>query len=309
MRLFARGSTTTLLALFLLFAEASCASADLTVSEEDSVSFEPHWKPWWPRFHWVEGVVAIGAEALAITIYVTEPSREARWLDPAPLDEEIREAWRLHSYEDRDAVVLASDVLFVTLLAWPVVVDALLLAGLVRGDTDTMVQMLLIDAEVLAVAHLIHWMTTRLVGRVRPIHRECVPLDSCADRGVGPVASFVSGHSMLAYAAAGLICTHHLFHPWMTGSYEGAALMCGSSLMMATITSAMRVMVDLHWASDVGIGAVLGSTVGWVLPLALHYAWPRPRSDASSRESSPFGIAIRPGAGPEPTGITVFGTF
>jgi membrane-associated phospholipid phosphatase len=191
---------------------------------------------------------------------------------------------------------------------WPVFVDALFLAGLVHGDTDSMLQMALIDIEVLAIAHLVHWFTTRVVGRVRPLHRECVVDDSCPDRGVGPVASFVSGHSLLAYAASGLVCTHHIFNPWLTRSADGAAIACTSSLVLATTTSLMRVMVDLHWASDVGIGAVIGASLGWVLPIALHYAH-GPPSPSAAREAAPVSLAVRPGVADELSGLTITGAF
>lgn len=325
MRGFSRVVTVAVCVVVIASSVSSRAVADETqVATTEGTTAEPaidpdqargtHWKPWWPRFHWVEGVVTVAAEAAAIAIYVAEPYREVRWLDGAPLDHELRDALRIESWDDRRVWVTTSDVLFITMLVWPVAIDALLLSGLVHRDTDTMLQMMLIDAEVLAIAHLVHWLTTRVVGRARPIHRECAATDSCSDRGVGPVASFVSGHSLMAYAASGLVCTHHLQNPWLTGSREGAAIACASSLALATATSAMRVMADLHWASDVGIGAVIGAAIGWVLPLALHYVHPSPRShvsgDATTHDTArSFTIAARPGAGSELTGLTLFGAF
>lgn len=242
-----------------------------------------HWQPHWPRFHWLEGVATVVAEGAAIAVYFWEPVRTPKWLAPAPLDSELRDALRLDSADDRRAAVIASDVLLYGMLPWPVLVDALLLAGAVHGDTDTMLQMTLIDLETLAVAHLATWLTSRLVGRARPSHLGCVADDSCPDRGSGPVASFVSGHALMAYATAGLVCTHHVMSPWLTGSSEGAGLFCAGALGVATASSALRILADKHWTSDVAIGGLIGATIGFGVPLVLHYGRPHRGPRASAR--------------------------
>ena len=278
---------------------AETASTRAATAVEARLS-DSHWQPQWERFHLVEGLVTLAAEGAAIAIYFAEPSREPRWRDPMPLDPEARDALRLDDDDARMLAVNLSDGLLVGMLVWPVLIDALLLGGIVGGDWDTTWQMMLIDAEALALAHFVTWFTTRFVGRVRPIHVECTMDDSCADRGVGPVASFVSGHTLMVYAASGLTCAHHLMNPWLTGSNEGAAVMCGSSLVLATAVGVMRVMTDLHWASDVAISALMGSTIGWGVPLAFHYLRFRP--------GLPGDIAIGPPAAGD-AGLGVMGAF
>lgn len=250
----------------------------------------------------------VAAESIAITIYFGAENRDVRWSAPAPLDPEVRDAMRLHAYEDQHTIDQISDVLFITLAAWPVFVDALLIAGAIHGDTDTAWQMLLIDLETLAVAHLVTWLTNRFTGRVRPRHEECAPTRTCADRGVGPVASFASGHTLMAFTGASLICVHHLHHPWMLGGYEGATFACGSALVLATTVGAMRVMADLHWASDVALSAMIGSAIGWGIPLIFHYLRPQ-SSDRSSTEAEGVRWSIVPGGSADGPGVTLTGTF
>lgn len=277
-----------------------------------------HWQSRWPRFHPIEAAVMVAAEAIAITVYFGAGDRDVRWSEPAPLDPELRGMMRLRAYEDQHTIDQVSDALFITLTAWPVFVDALLIAGALHGDTDAAWQMLLIDLETLAIAHLVTWITNRFTGRVRPRHVECAPADTCADRGIGPVASFASGHTLMAFTGASLTCVHHLHHPWMLGGMAGAALACGSALGLATAVGAMRVMADLHWASDVALSAMIGSAIGWGVPLLLHYLRPQDgpaasagseatRSEATRSEAGRW--AIVPGGSADGPGVALTGSF
>jgi hypothetical protein len=280
-----------------------------TIAAADARADEPwgtsHWEARWPRFHWGEAVAAVAAEGVAVAIYAIEPRHDAGWTDPAPLDGELRDGLRLEGHDERHSAMVASDVLFVSLLTVPVVIDAFLLAGLVHGDSDTMLQMLLIDMEAYAFAHLVTWLTSRLSGRVRPNHRECVATDTCTDRGVGPIASFVSGHALMAYTASGLVCVHHIANPWLAGGREGSVLACATSFAAATAIGILRVNADSHWASDVGIAALIGSSIGIGIPLFFHYA--RPRHHRATRGATPM-IAAVPAAGGGP-GLGIFGRF
>lgn len=308
-----------LVALASLALDAPAVRADeganerRTSREEAGAEAGTHWQSRWPRFHPIEAAVMVAAEAIAITVYFGAGDRDVRWSDPAPLDPELRAMMRLHAYDDQHTIDQISDALFITLAAWPVFVDALLLAGALHGDTDTAWQMLLIDLEALAIAHLVTWLTNRFTGRVRPRHVECAPSDSCADRGMGPVASFASGHTLMAFTGASLTCVHHLHHPWMLGGMAGAALACGSALLLATTVGAMRVMADLHWASDVALSAMIGSAIGWGIPLVFHYLRPHgdaassPRSEAA--RSGEVRWAIAPGGGADGPGLELTGTF
>lgn len=298
-----RAATTLLLIAALVpGAEARAQSPERGTENQPREEGRSHWQPHWPRFHPLEGIAMILAEGAAIAIYFAEPNRSPSWRDPLPLDSETRGAFRLATWEDEQTAAHVSDALFWPMLAYPIAVDAVLLAGIVHGDWDTALQMTLIDTEALAFAHFVTWLTTRIAGRVRPRALQCTVDDTCVDRGVGPVASFVSGHSLMAYTASGLICSHHITHPWLTGSVEGAGTACAAGLALATAIGVLRVMSDYHWASDVAIGAVIGSAIGWGVPFAFHYGRVRPTVDDAGR------IAIVPG-GAGDVGLGVVGAF
>ena len=78
--------------------------------------------------------------------------------------------------------------------------------------------------------------------------------------------------------------------------------------MLATAGSVMRLMADLHWASDVAVGATIGALLGFVLPQALHYLHPEPRADdARSAGASIVGVVPRIDA--HERGLGVMGVF
>jgi membrane-associated phospholipid phosphatase len=262
-----------------------------------------HWQPHWARFDGAGVVLLATAEGAAFAVYLAEPITTPRWIDRLPGDDEIRSGLRFNSADDRQTAVVVSDVMLYSFLAWPVLVDAILLAGVVHGDEDAALQMALIDAEVLAVAHMVTWLTSRLAGRVRPEALECAPAGTCVDRGSGPVDSFVGGHTIMAYAAAGLVCVHHFENPWLTGSYAGATMACAGGLALTTGMSFLRIEADRHWASDITFGALMGAALGFGLPYVLSYG--RARLPPELRQ-----LSLRPGTDAGgPLGLTVAGAF
>ncbi len=85
--------------------------------------------------------------------------------------------------------------------------------------------------------------------------------------------SFFSGHAALAFASAGLVCSHHAnLELYGGGSADAAA--CALSVLGASGASGMRLVADMEHASDVAIGALWGSLAGFGLPYLLHYSQP-----------------------------------
>lgn len=80
------------------------------------------------------------------------------------------------------------------------------------GDGKVGVQSLAINLESYALAGAVA-LTGEKVGRTRPLAREC-ERDATYDRRCGETgrnnASFVSGHTAIAFTGAGLTCVHHL---------------------------------------------------------------------------------------------------
>lgn len=46
---------------------------------------------------------------------------------------------------------------------------------------------------------------------------------------------------------------------------------CVTALAAATVTGSLRVVADVHYASDVFAGATLGLLSGWLMPKIVHY--------------------------------------
>ncbi|UJR84659.1 phosphatase PAP2 family protein [Sandaracinus amylolyticus] len=294
------------LAVALVLAVSSLASS--TAHAQDREPRE-HWR--WQRFMPEEVIALVLGQATGHIVTFAQPDVGTRWTSTLPLDEELRDVLRLRTPEGRRLAASISDTVFFVMTAWPITIDAFVLAGLVHQDWDAMAQMALIDAEVLSIAYGISALTTRFAGRQRPSARECNGDPNgerdCGDEGVGPHASFVSGHTLVVLASAGLVCSHHLNNPWLTGSSAGATLMCGGSLGLAGVVAAYRMMTDLHWATDILAGAAIGGVLGFLLPWALHYAHPVRRGARS--EAPSFTFRVTPQLDPSQQSLFVSGSF
>jgi len=107
-----------------------------------------------------------------------------------------------------------------------------------------------------AIKHVVH--------RSRPVDRFCADEKGEAPCRKDTRLSFYSGHTTAAFAAAvamGTIADHH--------GLEHRRWIWGTQLALATTTGALRVMSDQHFATDVIVGMLTGSLVGWLVP-ALH---------------------------------------
>jgi membrane-associated phospholipid phosphatase len=100
-----------------------------------------------------------------------------------------------------------------------------------------------------------------LAGRARPF----VSNDTSADdfrfgrgwRGGGDFQSFPSGHSTAAFTAASLV-TSESRRWWPQGIWIVAPVMYGG----ATLVALSRMYHNKHWASDVAVGAAIGTFSG-----------------------------------------------
>lgn len=270
-----------------------------------------HWRARWPRFHGAEVVLTLVSTGVGLGIYFHGERRTPGWVEPLPLDREARAVTVGGTRDDRETISLVSDALFIGMMAYPVVVDALLAAGAIHGDSDSMAQMLLIDAEALSLGLLASMLTTRLVGRQRPYVQECGAhadyAAGCAEAYLGQNTSFVGGHALMTFLGAGLVCAHHVHNPWLYGSEAAGATACAAGLGVASAVTLMRMIGDRHWLSDLAAGAALGSAIGWLVPL-LHYAVGRGGGRAGSAQG-PAAIAALPTAPGTDVGITIAATL
>ena len=97
--------------------------------------------------------------------------------------------------------------------------------------------------------------------------------------------SFYSGHATLAFAMAvsgGTVAS-------MRG-YRLAPWIWGAGLSLAAATAYLRIAADRHYASDVTVGAVIGSLTGFAVPYLFHN--PKRRFMAAPAPLDHGGVAL-----------------
>ena len=124
------------------------------------------------------------------------------------------------------------------------------------------------------------------VAQQRPFVHYAAPGTHTPD--VDDNSSFWSGHTSLAFSlavSAGVVADER--------GYAVAPAVWITGLTLATATGYLRVAADKHYASDVIVGALMGSAVG--------VAWPK----LFRRDLLAHDVAISP----TPNGIAVAGSF
>ena len=155
------------------------------------------------------------------------------------------------------------------------VVDSFLVP-LITDDAnwDVIGQMELINWQVMATVGFTTRVAQYAVGRSRPAVGECEqdPEYSkvCSPDYHGRTASFLSGHTSLPFAMAAADCSHHLALE-LYGNIAVDLGACGVLFAGASMTGVLRIVADQHWATDVAVGALVGTGLGYAIPLGLHY--------------------------------------
>jgi hypothetical protein len=273
------------------------------------------WNAAWPKFRWTEAGLTLGAGLLAGAAAFLFPPPPPRFEGPLPFDIGPRNLLRLHDYDTRRNVAHASDLLYYGLVAYPILVDVGLVTLAVHQKPGVALQLFLIDLESIAVTGAIALSAEKL-GRVRPMGKEC-KTDPTYDPKCGDDRlnlSLLSGHSMIAFNSAGLICVHHQHLP-LYGSGLADAFACATGLVAASAVATMRVMSDNHYASDVVFGAALGFAGGYVLPSLLHFGFGSSSTPKKSflptieflRTGSAVAAALAPTVTLDYAGMALFG--
>jgi membrane-associated phospholipid phosphatase len=128
-----------------------------------------------------------------------------------------------------------------------------------------------------------------LLPRFRPYLYSPLPA------GTGPAGSeysdsFPSGHATIAFTAATFsLYTFHVYFP--SSRYLLPLALAGYGL--ASLTATFRVVSGMHFLTDVLAGALLGTTLGYVVPL-VHRAGPmNGNGGKTSLVASPDAIMLR----------------
>jgi membrane-associated phospholipid phosphatase len=262
------------------------------------------WDPGWPSVGFGEYVV-IGTAAASVAITsVMGPVGETR-RGGILMDEDMRDLLRLHSSDSRRRAREASDVMLSISFAYPMFIDAVLVAGWHHDRSDTAWNMAIIDLETMAVVASVQRLMNIVIHRERPYGRHCGgDLDETTqdcdtdDR----FFSAFSGHASQSFASAALTCSHHMNLPlYGGGPIEG--LPCVTGFTLATLVASLRVASDRHYFTDVLVGAAVGTTAGFAIPW-LYYGYPRQDDDSGSRSPSWSATLV-----PTPTGAMIQGAF
>jgi membrane-associated phospholipid phosphatase len=241
------------------------------------------WNPAWPKFRQGEWI-ATGAGVLTLLASRIVPLRSQRWQGGILFDEGARDVLRVGGVSGRRWARDASDIGLVVNESWPYF-DAFVVAAWYRQSPEVAWQQGLITAEVLAVTAGMQSLVTSLALRERPYGRLCgsegLPDDSRDCDSRDRYFSFYSGHTSQAFAGAAVNCMHHAYVP-LYGGGLGDTLACIGSFSIAAATAFFRVGTDVHYTTDVTMGAIMGTATGLLLPWLLHYRHgaPTPSADA-----------------------------
>ena len=272
--------------------------ASISLAEGQEIVWQDSWRPW-GLGDWVFTGVSMGAAIAGIII----PPTEDRWMGRNAFDEAVRNTLRPDEQNVRNIARDASDIMLMVSIN-QVLVDTLVVTWW-GHDADTVAwNMALMNIEAIAFNTSLNQIVGGLASRERPYRVECQLLEDENDRrdcrGRKRFRSFYSGHTSTTFAVAGLTCMHHAHLPLYGGGFADV-LPCISSFAIAGATGTLRIVADQHWATDVLVGAGMGTFSGLAIPYLLHYGWGEPD------KPEPDEISVR--VLPLPTGGMISGVF
>lgn len=217
--------------------------------------------------------VLSGAFGLALSQVIVGPWRDG-FRREFLMDGAVRDALRLGSESWRRRGRDLSDMTLVSLWSYALVFDPVYLAYHREDRPALAAHLLWMNAMTLSVVTAIHTTTRAIVSRERPFVELCgglYPSTSQFCRGNERNFSFFSGHTAHAFAAATLTCQHHRYLGSFLGGPATSPWTCAAGLATAGLTGLLRIAGDAHYASDVLVGAAVGSSAGLLVPWLLRY--------------------------------------
>lgn len=185
----------------------------------------------------------------------------------------------MHGYDS--ALDTAGDLLAVSTAAVPFLTTAVALCADDGYACSDLLTETVMYAETMAVAHTVAHITKGLVLRTRPYLYYDV--DEAPEDDWN--RSFYSGHTTMSFAAATFVgytfCNYFPESPWRV-----PVIVAGYTL--ATATAMLRVRAGCHFATDVLVGAVAGTAIGFLVP------WCHRLGDSRTQFSvTPLGFSVR----------------
>ncbi len=237
----------------------------------DRVIHRVIWNPEWPRFGTTDWIITGAAAAVTLTAAIIPPQRKHAF-GGVLFDDDARRVLRVPTNDGRYIARDASDIILSLEATWPFFVDALITTWWYRGSPDAAAQMALVNGQALAIVTAVQGATNTIASRERPYGRICGtperPNETIDCEGNVRYRSFFSGHAAFTFMSAGLICVHHQKLDLLDGA--GDTIACVAGYAGAAATATLRVMGDMHYISDVTVGAAMGTLVGLAVPL-FHY--------------------------------------
>lgn len=259
----------------------------------------------WHPFDVLDWLIIGSAAVSLITTTAIGPNLDMPRRGGVLFDDAVRDALVLRTEHGRLIARDVSDVFLTTAWGFPVLVDGFLVAGWYHDAPDLAREMVLMDAEVLAVTAAIQQLANVVSSRERPYGRRCggeLDEGSRDCDSSNRYDSFFSGHTSQSFAAAAATCMHHAEVPLYGGGFSDATP-CIATMAVAVGAGTLRIVGDQHYATDVLAGAVIGTSIGLLLPYALHYG--RSSSEPDASDDSDLSAHLFP----TPQGVGVAGTF
>ncbi len=224
----------------------------------------------------VTGALLTGALASGLLQDWLTPAR-CRVCGAGGLDTWTRDQLR---WRDGRGAATASDVMLagVPLAA----AGALLASSFGAGDSRTALEDALMMVEATSAALLATQVAKLAVARLRPY----AWADPSGEHDPDSRRSFWSGHTALTFAAASAAGTIARLR-----GYGSWPWIMGLGLAGATATGWLRMAADRHWATDVAVGALVGTLAGVGMPLWLHARKGGSGAGPARVAVVPFGIA------------------
>ncbi|MEO5970793.1 MAG: phosphatase PAP2 family protein [Bdellovibrionia bacterium] len=194
------------------------------------------------------------------------------WRGGILFDDSVRNGLKGPTLSAREQASHLSDIGLVGLLSAPIILNAGILSNLTYSDPTGAWRIIVISLQSYAFSVFLQRTTISIANRSRPGQLECSQNNPGYYPDCGTAEgynSFFSGHSAMAFTAAGLVCRHNeslnlIEDPLAQG------LVCGGALAAATGVGLLRVVAERHYLSDVLVGGLVGFFSGYVLPTLMH---------------------------------------
>jgi membrane-associated phospholipid phosphatase len=269
----------------------------LLLSQAAHATSPSMWRREWPTFSPVEGAATVAAGAGTLVLLVLEPPQDPRWEGGILFDDAARGGFRLSSASARQRARSLGDLPYYAAPVIPLLIDPLVAAWLVHGDTKAAVNLGAVGLEAFSYAGLASFISTRISVRERPDTSECLRRQPRGECELDTEA-FFSGHTTIAAASAGIVCANHRVMP-LWGSRAADVAACALATSGAVATGVSRLMADRHYATDVIAGFGVGFGFGYAVPTLLHYA----------RRETEVSLSLAPGGPCTAACVKLSGSF